>query len=356
MIDTVRKPLDQKEWLYTKEAAYQLTTNRTEAQRPTWVAVVGYIGAIAGAFVRTKIQRENNQTSHTIAVVSLLSYFVALVLISSTIGVFRSVPDALHTLQRLRQNIATHRRESGKTTEPDLFPRLPRVEQSQSVSWNFAANPGSFKHDPDSEEPDLGNLGNWLEAYISTAKLLWICTTVKDFLFSGFIAGSILAIQIGVLNSCWCRANVLTNHEAAGVNLGPLEDDEWNRNWKVWPSATVSGFVLMITFGYLVHILEFRRGRITVVNGVLCKGESERNEDLQEIELLRLGCSLDHKDARAIQASVSEAATPSELHHCEEAEALDRFASLRSPPRAPNEPQGYATTEKTYHLKRVSTR
>ncbi|KAI9858392.1 MAG: hypothetical protein M1813_007496 [Trichoglossum hirsutum] len=440
MIDTIREPLDRIEWLYTKEAAYQLTTNRTETQRPTWVAVIGYLGALAGAFVRTKIQRENNQTSHTIAVVSLLSYFVALVLISSTIGVFRSVPDALNILQRLRQNIINHRKESGRSAEPELFPGLPRFEQSQTVSWDSASKPKSCQYDPDSRDLDLGDLENWLKvapwtginsswrpceeirikcstrnrnpwllraysfafvllgsycpavvlsifsgsigfgcrclawtsiacvwvisltldytmkSYISTAKLLWICTIVKDFLFSGYIAGSILAIQVGVLNSCWCRANVITNHGTAGVNLGPLEDDEWNRNWKVWPSATVSGFALMITFGYLVHILEFKQGQIKVINGVLCKGEIERNEDLQEIEMLRLECFPDRKDARAsLGGASSETAAfgRAGLPQCAESPSLP--ASLGPSSRTSSELQGGGTQEQGYELERVPT-
>jgi hypothetical protein len=378
MPSTVEEPLGRIEWLYIKEAAYQLTTNRTESQRPTWVAVIGYLGALVGAFVRTKMQRENNQTSHTIAVVTLLSYFVALVLISSTLGVFRSVPHALNILQRLRRNIINHRRETEERAAPELFPQLPSLKKAQTAAWNFLDPPknGLYSEDKNLEDPqrDCENLEGWLEVapwtginsswrpcekigvecdtrnrkpwllgtyslafillgsycpavvlslysgsigfgcrclawtmiagawllslildytmknLIPTAKRLWICTICKDFLFSATIVGSILAIQIGVLNSCWCRANVMTNHGKAGVNLAPFEDPEWSRNWKVWPSATVSGFSLMIILGYLVHIVDFNKGNrwpIKFINGVLCKGESERNEDLQEIEQLR---------------------------------------------------------------------
>jgi len=136
----IKEPLDNREWLLANEAAYRLTTNRTESQRPTWVAVVGYVGALIGAFVRTKTTRDNNQTSHTIALVSLLSYFVALVLISSTIGVFRSVPDTLDVLQQLHRDVVKHR---GVQEEP-LFPKLQRYSQAQVAPWDPAdLNPGS---------------------------------------------------------------------------------------------------------------------------------------------------------------------------------------------------------------------
>jgi hypothetical protein len=122
------------------------------------VAVIGYIGAIIGAFVRTKTTRDNNQTSHTIAVVALLFYFVALVLISSTIGVFRSVPDTLDILQQLRRNVIRHRADKGIEAYPELFPELQKVSQAQIAPWDLAAGSKSPLENTDLEDrdPDLG--------------------------------------------------------------------------------------------------------------------------------------------------------------------------------------------------------
>ncbi|KAI9769912.1 MAG: hypothetical protein M1839_003313 [Geoglossum umbratile] len=383
----IKEPRDNREWLLAKEAAYRLTTNRTESQRPTWVAVIGYLGALIGAFVRTKTTRDNNQTSHTIALVSLLSYFVALVLISSTIGVFRSVPDTLDVLQQLHRDVVKHR---GVPEEP-LFPKLQRYSQAQVAPWDPARlSPGSkpLRKNTNIEDQntspsvqDTENLRNWLtvapwtgmnsswrpyktmhitvkarnrnpwllflcsfafvligsyfpaiilslysgsvgfgcrclawtfiaiawvlslvidntmKTFIPSAKRLWSCTVAKDFIFSTFIVGTILSIQIGFLNTCYCRANVITSGINGTLTLKGFSEDEWNRNWVVWPTATVSGFFVMLAFGYLVHILDIdRRGkwwRFKFANGILCKGERERDDDLLGIGELRRKCQGD---------------------------------------------------------------
>ncbi|ERF76030.1 hypothetical protein EPUS_01363 [Endocarpon pusillum Z07020] len=372
-------PCDDEEWLYIKEAAYQLTNNRTESQLPTWIAVIGYLGAISAAFIRTKRTRQNNQTSHTIAVVALLSYFVPLVLVSSTIGVFRSVPDAVNVLQQLHRNISRHRREKSRPTKPELFPQLqlPTFGGDNAATSDYVKIPNSSMPGPESWDHDLERLRGWLRiapwtgmnsswrpgaavtvnraqrnhrprqllapiifvllgSYIPAVVLSyfsgslgfgcrcmawtmvlgvwltsfgidyaakyqirsprtqWICTIYKDAICTCFLIGAILAIQVGILNSCYCRANVLMDPENATVNLGGLKDAEWNLNWVVWPSVTVSGFSLMIVFGYLIHIIELVQGswwRIKFVGGVLCRGEDERYEDLQELVWLshRLG-------------------------------------------------------------------
>lgn len=369
-------PCGDEEWFYVKKAAYQLTTNRTESQRPTWIAVIGYLGAISAAFIRTKILRQNNQTSHTIAVVALLSYFVPLVLISSTIGVFRSVPDALNVLQQLHRNISYHRRESGPPKKPELHPQLelPTLRRDPTATSDDVEIPNSSTLGPESWDQDLERLREWLTiapwtgmnsswrpgkpvtvnsvernhrprkmlaslafvllgsyspavvlSYFSgsvgfgcrcgawtmilgvwlvslsldyaiknrirSPRMQWICTKYKDTIFSSFIIAAILAIQVGILNSCYCRANVLTDHEKkGGVDLGPFRAKEWNLNWIVWPTVTAVGFSLMMVVGYLIHIIEFDKGswwRIKFVGGVLCKGENDRHEDLQELVWLR---------------------------------------------------------------------
>lgn len=370
-------PCDDEEWLYIKEAAYQLTINRTESQLPTWIAVIGYLGAISAAFIRTKRTRQNNQTSHTIAVVALLSYFVPLVLVSSTIGVFRSVPDAVNVLQQLHRNISHHRTKKGRPTRPELFPQLqiPTLRRDGATRSDYIEIPNSSTSmpGPESWQHDLERLRGWLRiapwtgmnsswrpgtavtvngaqrnhrlrqllasiifillgsytpavvlSYYSgsvgfgcrcrawtmvlgvwlasfsidcAAKYIipsprkqWIFTIFKDTICTCFLIGAILAIQIGILNSCYCRANVFIDPENATVNLGGLKDAEWNLNWVVWPSVTVSGFSLMMVFGYLIHILEPVQGswwRIRFAGGVLCRGEDETHVDLQELVWLR---------------------------------------------------------------------
>lgn len=360
--------LDERELDFIRYASHQLTINRTESQRPTWFTVIGYLGAVSGAFLRTKILRENDQTSHTIAVVSLLSYFVALVVTSSNIGTYRSIPDALNTLQQLRQRLDDNRRSRNLSVEPSFFPTL---EIREKTSWNYMARSESSMKVNRFSGQDLLALEGWLEVAawtgmnsswrpckaitvegstrdrrsgrlgvcsvlfvvlgsyvpalilstysgtigfgcrclawtfilsvwilsslldygmkkrIPSAETLWMCTIVKDSMLSLVVAGTIIAVQVGFLNSCWCRSNVLTRGSNGKVYLGPFGEDEWKRNWVVWPSTSVSGFALMMTFGYLIHVVEFdweKKFPIKTSRGVMCKSEEQRHRNLIELE------------------------------------------------------------------------
>jgi hypothetical protein len=126
-----------------------------------------------------------------------------------------------------------------------------------------------------------------LKLFITSTKTLWKATVAKDALVSVFVVGLILAVQVGVLNSCYCRGNMIS-HTTSGINLGPFGDVEWARNWRVWPAATVSCFAIMLSFGYVLHVVELGAGDggapVKLVTGVLCQGKTDMEEDLQELE------------------------------------------------------------------------
>jgi hypothetical protein len=127
---------DEIEREIIKKAAHKLIINRTESRRPTFLAIAGYLGALSAAFIRTRLTRQNNQTSHTVAIVSLLSYFVALVLMSSALGVFEDIPDALYTLQNLHDEIELHRKllnDSRINPFPQLY--APKPQFHRHISW-----------------------------------------------------------------------------------------------------------------------------------------------------------------------------------------------------------------------------
>jgi hypothetical protein len=323
---------------HISKAAYDLTSNATEPYWPTIIAILGYLGAILGAFIRTKLTRENNQTSHTIAVVVLISYHVTLVLLSNTIGTFRVIPDAMNTLMKLRRKMELHYSSNSTTMYPYLpFIHVPlchdaRASNSPPINTGSDLEEGDPDHktlrtcvvtarwsginssfrphktlplcnQPQNRHKNLlllcslmnvvggcyipalflsyysGSIGfgcrclawtiilsGWflsfgfnfgLKRCTQSARVLWRLTVIKDFFFATLVVGFILAMQIGVLNSCACRSNAWYAGLENGVNLFGFSGMEWARNWVVWPMAASIGFFLMFFFGYLFHVIVF---------------------------------------------------------------------------------------------------
>ena len=52
-----------------------------------------------------------------------------------------------------------------------------------------------------------------MNMFTPTAKKLWRFAIAKDILFSTFVFGTVLSVQIGFLNGCYCGANVLTGRK-----------------------------------------------------------------------------------------------------------------------------------------------
>jgi hypothetical protein len=124
---------DEVENYLIEVAAQDLRSNRDESRVATSVAILGLIGALGGAFVRTWIARRNNQTSHTIAVVCLLFNFIPIVQISSQIGAFTSSTTAVYIIQSLRRNLMNYYVRRG---EPDRRPIFPALDYSADLRWD----------------------------------------------------------------------------------------------------------------------------------------------------------------------------------------------------------------------------
>lgn len=115
---------DETEIYYIELAAQRLTSIRSDSQLTTWVAIISMFGGLGGAYVRTWMNRSNNQTSHTIAVVVLLFIFISLVKISGNIGAFTSSSAVIDIIQELRRNLQKHNEEQGLAGRAPLFPAI----------------------------------------------------------------------------------------------------------------------------------------------------------------------------------------------------------------------------------------
>lgn len=135
--------LNHVESYLIKRASYRLSSNRFNSSLGTWTAIIGLLGALAGAFICTWTQRLNNQTPHMIAIVTLLFHFIALIKISGNIGAFTSSTAAVDVLQELLRNLqACSSSHEDKCLDP-LFPRWRKMlDVNLNGTWLFAREAG----------------------------------------------------------------------------------------------------------------------------------------------------------------------------------------------------------------------
>jgi hypothetical protein len=321
---------DEIEIHHIQVAAQRITSNRSESQLTTWIAIGSLVGALIGAFIRTYTLRLNNQTSHTIASVSLLFIFIPLVKISGNIGAFTSSTAAVNIIQELRHNLQEHDR-SLEADRPCLFPPFvfderacwygntglkdSNIQQPSTPAIESGDTERLLENIADDSE-EVKNLENWpsmaawlgmnsswrpekqittkdqyvssdrspstlfiysalfvyggsyspalilsyftplvgfgcrsgawtfiaflwtlscvidiiLKRTISSAKKLWTWTIMKDFVFSLLIVLTMIVVQVGLFNSCWCRSGGKQSY----IDLNPLTNEEWNTGWALW--------------------------------------------------------------------------------------------------------------------------
>lgn len=122
LVNGTTQPLIDKKELYAIElAAHRITCNRSESQLATTVAIMGLVVTLVGPYLRTWSQRLNNQTSHTIAMVSLLFIDIPVVRISGDIGAFTSSTAVVEIIQELRRNLSRHTKGSSFQGCAELF-------------------------------------------------------------------------------------------------------------------------------------------------------------------------------------------------------------------------------------------
>ncbi|KAI9763523.1 MAG: hypothetical protein M1839_006379 [Geoglossum umbratile] len=91
-----------------------------------------------------------------------------------------------------------------------------------------------------------------LRSYYSRAKTLWIRTIIKDGFFVVLVLFLIMIVQVGFLNSCWCRSNVISSSLGkAYINLNPYSAYEWRKariKWSTIPSTAFAIILLLLVW------------------------------------------------------------------------------------------------------------
>ncbi|KAI9766170.1 MAG: hypothetical protein M1840_006737 [Geoglossum simile] len=146
------------ELYYIQLASHRLASNRSESQLTTWFAIIGLLGGLFAAFIRTYMKRLNNQTGHTIAIVALFFILIPIVKISGNIGCFSSTSIAVDIIQELHRNLKVLNPEG-----PQLFPAL---RFDPTFGWDYASEEGQaveMQENRDSDVPtrEFRNLESW---------------------------------------------------------------------------------------------------------------------------------------------------------------------------------------------------
>ncbi|OCK84465.1 hypothetical protein K432DRAFT_401156 [Lepidopterella palustris CBS 459.81] len=365
--------LDEREITIIRQASHELSVMRSVSMPSTLAAIATLIGTLVTAVIRTikmvelENTRVNNETAHTIAVVSLLFISIPQVWLSARLGTFTTVSGAIFTIDATNARLREQSRKKRRKTP--LFPPLqlaicplqtpicrlplspcplrPLVSQDcekMSKNGRMPAIPKSMdekysneeysnvqfsrkwpkmasymgmnsswrpcKHlNADSCDPRprqllfisvcwvvfgacapavflsatnhankmpigigcrsltwLGILGLWLFSFAfdyifqlciyrsSTLRdpanklwLLWHCSLVKDGIITGGITTAVLLVQVGLYNSCWCRASFTFI-----VKLVPYTIYEWKTAQVLWTAIPSSG--LTVIFELLLFV------------------------------------------------------------------------------------------------------
>ncbi|KAK4462622.1 hypothetical protein QBC42DRAFT_326846 [Cladorrhinum samala] len=74
----------------------------------------------------------------------------------------------------------------------------------------------------------------------------WKITCLRDILVSLFIALIVVAQQIGLYNSCYCRSGELSRVNPSYVNLNPFTDKQFIDGWKMWVPTPGAAFLVSL--------------------------------------------------------------------------------------------------------------
>ena len=154
-------PFTQTELYYIQLASHRLACNRSESQFTTWIAIFGFVGALCAAFIRTYTQKLNNQTAHTIAVVSLFFILIPIVKISGNIGSFTSTSIAMDIIQELQRNLG---KLGNLNHDHPLFP--PLRFNHDAFRWDYSRDPAQADDElqplnPAGPTQEYTNLKKW---------------------------------------------------------------------------------------------------------------------------------------------------------------------------------------------------
>jgi hypothetical protein len=141
--ETTRINLNDEEFLAILQASRRLTENRSSSQTENLDCHHGNAQCLfAAAYLRIWMQKLDDQTSHTIAIVSMLTHYMPVVKLSGDIGAFDSPLDAVDVILQLYEELRTIRCLN-------LFPSLDFHEH---MAWD-PRNP--IMGAPDQPFPDI---------------------------------------------------------------------------------------------------------------------------------------------------------------------------------------------------------
>jgi hypothetical protein len=362
-----RQLMSPKELLSIKRASHQLAKHRSASPVMALVPILSLALGLASAINRTIQQSEasltrlSNETSHTIALLSLFFVFIPMVSFSGTLGVFSTVTGAAEILQDLRQALeeesgsgsplfsiletfshCCHEDHDATSVEIDTWPHLARYSGMNSTYRRCKyllqhpeneSIPNRLKHvflpwtrkGPDrshdlllcyslifvifgasipaiflsaTNHADervvavgcrtlcwLGISGLWMTSTpltwatkfrYSEPKTRWRRTIYKDGAVVFLIFVAVVLMQIGIFNSCWCRASFYP-----WINIMPYQDWEWRQTKARWGSIAPAFFVFDLA---IIAWIVCRGGRKM---SVLCRSQKQMQQDAKDIASVR---------------------------------------------------------------------
>jgi len=274
---------------YIKEASRKIGTLNSNTLVSSWLLVIWFGGALAGAFVRTATQETNNQTAHTIAVVMLFSFLVFAVIVRGHTGDFKHREHVLWEMMKLQRDTGNLLPEiddkaaelyvDGKPYSGVIKSFRPvktlkfigkRQHRSEwllfgiSLASVFIGCAAAFCLSWFTPSQGFGcRAAAWLCIFLvwcsscgltawfgrlsnGDVKKHWYMTIVKDFLCMSFVVILVGFAQAGMMNNCYCRASVTFQpHKRGVIDIGPVDQKQRRDSLFLWITTPLLGMALI---------------------------------------------------------------------------------------------------------------
>ncbi|KAI9150691.1 alcohol dehydrogenase [Paramyrothecium foliicola] len=99
----------------------------------------------------------------------------------------------------------------------------------------------------------LSPLLTWIISKMTTGKLAWYLTTVKDAIIAGAVVIVIIVSSIGFFNTCWCWSGVYSRgRDEAYIDLDPISEREYNLH-HLYPAMVGACLGLQLVVYMVMH-------------------------------------------------------------------------------------------------------
>ena len=281
----------------------------------------GYLRA-----VETYEKRKNSQTAHTLALVTLFAFLIFAVYINGHVGNFDREEEVLNTINELRTSRVTslgqlfpqpRHRVGGAKEFDEYFEDHKRVSAYAGIVNHWRPDKHLRPHDLDDRSiwllltascfavlvsygaalvisyrtPTIGFgcrslawttiMGAWVvnaifdipgeifkwdqhERFGWSTKVLWYFSYTRDIVVTMGIIVAIVMVQLGIMNTCWCRAGLTANPTMTAVEFGPPTDQMRHEGTLLWLcTATVC---VSAMFSFIAYAgLDGENGRLLFV-------------------------------------------------------------------------------------------